>query len=56
MVDTYRDLGVFDQDVETALGAMHEWYDGYRFLGGGALSSYQMSGALASGGTIRKDG
>ena len=31
MVDTYRDLGVFDQDVDTALGTMREWYDGYRF-------------------------
>ena len=31
MVETYRDLGVFDQDVETALNTMREWYDGYRF-------------------------
>ena len=31
MLETYRDLGVFDQDVETALGTMREWYDGYRF-------------------------
>ena len=31
MVETYRDLGVFDQDVETALGTMREWYNGYRF-------------------------
>jgi len=31
IVETYRDLGVFDQDVETALGTMHEWYNGYRF-------------------------
>ena len=27
----YRDRGAFDQDVHTALGVMHEWYDGYRF-------------------------
>ena len=31
VVETYRDLGVFDQDVETALGTMREWYNGYRF-------------------------
>ena len=31
MLETYRDLGVFDQDVETALGTMREWYAGYRF-------------------------
>ena len=31
MLETYRDLGVFDQDVETALDTMREWYDGYRF-------------------------
>ena len=31
VVETYRDLGVFDQDVETALDTMREWYDGYRF-------------------------
>ena len=31
ILETYRDLGVFDQDVETARGTMREWYDGYRF-------------------------
>ena len=31
MVKTYRDLGVFNQDPETALDTMREWYDGYRF-------------------------
>ena len=31
MVRMYRDLGVFDQDPETALVTMREWYDGYRF-------------------------
>ena len=31
IVESYRDLGVFDQDVETALDIMREWYDGYRF-------------------------
>ena len=31
MVDTYRTLGVFDQDVAAAVDTMREWYDGYRF-------------------------
>ena len=31
LVETYRDLGVFNQDVDTALGIMGEWYNGYRF-------------------------
>ena len=31
LLEMYRDLGVFDQDVEAALDTMREWYDGYRF-------------------------
>ena len=31
LVDTYRNLGVFDQDVTAAMDTMSEWYDGYRF-------------------------
>ena len=31
LVETYRDLGVFNQDVGTAMGIMGEWYNGYRF-------------------------
>ena len=31
LVETYRDRGVFDQDVDTAMGIMGEWYNGYRF-------------------------
>ena len=31
MLDTYRNLDVFDQDVTAALDTMREWYDGYRF-------------------------
>ncbi len=31
LLETYRDLGVFDQDVDTALALMGEWYNGYRF-------------------------
>ena len=31
LVETYRDLGVFNQDTETAMGIMGEWYNGYRF-------------------------
>ena len=30
----YRDRGAFDQDVDTALGVMREWYNGYRFAKG----------------------
>ena len=31
VLEMYRDLGVFNQDVEEALGLMGEWYNGYRF-------------------------
>ena len=31
LLSTCRDLGVFDQDVDTAMGTMGEWYGGYRF-------------------------
>ena len=31
VLETYRDLGVFDQDVDAVLALMREWYDGYRF-------------------------
>ena len=31
LVETYRELGVFNQDLDTALGVMGEWYNGYRF-------------------------
>ena len=31
LVDTYRGLGVFNQEIETAMGIMGEWYNGYRF-------------------------
>ena len=31
LVETYREHGVFNQDVDTAMGVMGEWYDGYRF-------------------------
>ena len=31
LVETYRDLGVFNQDLATAMGTMGEWYNGYRF-------------------------
>ena len=31
LVETYRDHGVFDQDVDTAMGVMGQWYNGYRF-------------------------
>ena len=31
ILETYRDHGVLDQDVDEALALMSEWYDGYRF-------------------------
>ena len=31
LVETYRDHGVFNQGVDTAMGVMGEWYNGYRF-------------------------
>ena len=31
LLATYRDAGVFDQDPETAMATMREWYNGYRF-------------------------
>ena len=31
LVAMYRERGLFDQDVDEALGVMSEWYNGYRF-------------------------
>ena len=31
LLETYRECGAFDHDVDTALDVMREWYDGYRF-------------------------
>ncbi len=31
LVETYRGLGVFNQEVGTAMGIMGQWYNGYRF-------------------------
>ena len=31
LLETYRRAGAFDQDPDTALVLMREWYDGYRF-------------------------
>ncbi len=31
LVETYQDLGVFNQGVDTAMGIMGQWYNGYRF-------------------------
>ena len=40
LVDTYRDLGVFNQDGDTAMGIMGEWYNGYRFAEEAATDLY----------------
>ncbi len=31
VLETYRDHGVFDQDVDETMAMMGEWYNGYRF-------------------------
>ena len=31
LVETYRDHGVFNQDLDTAMGVMGQWYNGNRF-------------------------
>ena len=40
LLETYREHGAFDQDVDTALDLMREWYDGYRFAAGAEASVY----------------
>ncbi len=40
LVEMYRDLGVFNQDADTALGIMGEWYNGYRFARGADTDLY----------------
>ena len=40
LVDTYRNLDVFDQDPSAALATMREWYDGYRFAKTAAHTVY----------------
>ena len=40
LLEMYRDLGVFDQDVDTALATMRTWYDGYRFSPRATTSVY----------------
>ena len=40
LLETYRGLGVFDQDVDEALDTMRDWYDGYRFAADAERSVY----------------
>ena len=40
LVETYRERGVFNQDVATAMGIMGEWYNGYRFAKDSATDLY----------------
>ena len=56
LLELYRDRGAFDQDVDTALGVMHEWYDGYRFAKGARddvyntdMVLYYLSEAVSNG-------
>ena len=40
LLETYREHGVLDQEVDAALAVMREWYDGYRFAKGAESSVY----------------
>ena len=40
LVETYRDLGVFNQEVAAAMGIMGQWYNGYRFAKAAATDLY----------------
>ena len=40
VLETYRDLGTFDQDVDEAMAVMGEWYNGYRFAKGSRNDLY----------------
>ena len=40
LLETYRSVGVFDQDVDAALALMGEWYNGYRFAKGAETDLY----------------
>ena len=40
VLQTYRERGVFDQDVDAAMALMAEWYSGYRFAGEAATDLY----------------
>ena len=40
LLETYRDLGVLDQDLDEALDTMRDWYDGYRFAASAQRSVY----------------
>ena len=40
VVETYRNLGAFNQDVDTAMRIMGEWYNGYRFATAAATDLY----------------
>ena len=40
LLETYRALGVLDQDLDEALDTMRDWYDGYRFAAHARRSVY----------------
>ena len=40
ILESYRDHGVFDQDVDEAMAVMGEWYNGYRFAEDAANDIY----------------
>ena len=40
ILESYRDHGVFDQDVDETMAVMGEWYNGYRFAKGARHDLY----------------
>ena len=46
LVETYRELGVFNQGAATAMGIMGAWYNGYRFATTAATDLYNSYRAL----------
>ena len=40
LLEMYRACGAFNRDIETALGIMREWYNGYRFAKGAEVDLY----------------
>ena len=47
LLETCRDLGVFDQDIDTAMGTMGEWYGGYRFAAAAEIDLYHTAMVLS---------
>ncbi len=46
LLETYRDHGAFDRDIDATLELMREWYDGYRFARQAETSVYNTAMVL----------